>query len=149
MVDDAITGTRRAALTALLVTTLATVAVLTLTPTGSGRRWGSPVVELRWYATGLGSVATVIQLVGNLGLLVVPAAVLVLLQASLRSPARLAALALAAGTTIELLQWALPLGRVVSPLDAVLNASGAVAAGLLVAQALGAREAGTQKARSR
>jgi hypothetical protein len=32
-------------------------------------------------------------------------------------------------------QWLLPLGRVVSPLDAVLNATGAVAAGLVVAHA--------------
>jgi hypothetical protein len=44
-----------------------------------------------------------------------------------------AALAVAAGTGIELLQWALPLRRVVSPVDAALNAAGAVVAGLLVA----------------
>jgi hypothetical protein len=49
--------------------------------------------------------------------------------------AGLAGLALAVGTGIELLQWALPLGRVVSPLDAVLNATGAVAVGLLVTRA--------------
>ena len=30
---------------------------------------------------------------------------------------------------IELLQWALPLGRVVSPVDAVLNTLGALLAG--------------------
>jgi hypothetical protein len=47
-------------------------------------------------------------------------------------PGPLAAASLAAGAAIELLQWALPLGRVVSPLDALLNAVGAVAAGLLV-----------------
>ena len=46
----------------------------------------------------------------------------------------LAALATAVGTGIELVQWGLPLGRVVSPLDAVLNAAGATAAGLLAAQ---------------
>jgi hypothetical protein len=34
---------------------------------------------------------------------------------------------------IELLQWGLPLGRVVSPLDAVLNTVGALAAGGIVA----------------
>ena len=34
---------------------------------------------------------------------------------------------------IETAQWALPLGRVVSPLDAVLNATGAIAGGLLTA----------------
>ena len=44
----------------------------------------------------------------------------------------LAALAIGAAAGIELLQWLLPLGRVVSPLDAALNAGGAVAAGLLV-----------------
>jgi VanZ family protein len=44
-----------------------------------------------------------------------------------------ASLALASGTAIELLQRVLPLGRVVSPLDALLNATGAVVAGLLVA----------------
>ena len=44
------------------------------------------------------------------------------------------AAALATGSAIELLQWALPLGRVVSPVDAVLNTAGAVVAGLLVAR---------------
>jgi hypothetical protein len=43
----------------------------------------------------------------------------------------------AAGRGIELLQWALPLGRVVSPVDAALNATGAVVAGLLVSLATG------------
>jgi hypothetical protein len=43
-------------------------------------------------------------------------------------------LGLATGTGIELLQWLLPLGRVVSPLDAVLNATGAVLAGLATAR---------------
>jgi VanZ family protein len=51
--------------------------------------------------------------------------------------AALAALAVAVGTGIELLQWALPLGRVVSPVDAALNAAGAVIAGLLVALSRG------------
>ncbi|MBW0117977.1 VanZ family protein [Pseudonocardia abyssalis] len=40
-----------------------------------------------------------------------------------------------AGAAIELLQWLLPLGRVVSPVDALLNAAGAVLAGLLVVAA--------------
>jgi hypothetical protein len=118
------------ALTALLVAALGAVAALTLVPTGTGWSWGSPVDELRWYATGLGSGTTLVQLVGNLSLLVVPAALAVLLWPSAGRPARLAGLALAAGTTIEVVQWALPLGRVVSPLDAVLNAIGATAAGL-------------------
>ena len=37
----------------------------------------------------------------------------------------------------NLLQWALPLGRVVSPIDATLNATGALAGGLVVALATG------------
>ena len=44
---------------------------------------------------------------------------------------RLAAVGLATGALIETLQWMLPLGRVVSPVDALLNATGAVIAGLL------------------
>jgi len=43
------------------------------------------------------------------------------------------AVAVAVAGGIELLQWALPLGRVVSPVDAALNATGAVVAGLLTA----------------
>ncbi len=74
-----------------------------------------------------------LQLVGNL-LLLAPLAVLaVLRRPELGTPLRLAALGTAAGAGIELLQWALPLGRVVSPVDAVLNAVGAVAVGLVVA----------------
>ena len=116
----------------LLLAALA-VAWLTLTPAGgSGWAWGAPLTELRWYATGLDSETTVLQLVGNL-LLLAPLAVLAVLRfPRLGTPPRLAALAVGAGTGIELLQWALPLGRVVSPVDAVLNATGAVAAGLVV-----------------
>ncbi len=78
-----------------------------------------------------------LQLIGNL-LLLAPLGVLaVLRRPRLGTPPRLAALAVAAGTGIELLQWALPLGRVVSPVDAALNATGAVAAGLVVALAAG------------
>ncbi len=124
---------RRGLDAALLLAALA-VAWLTLTPAGgSGWAWGAPLTELRWYATGLDSETTVLQLVGNL-LLLVPLAVLaVLRRPRLGTPPRLAALAVAAGAGIELLQWALPLGRVVSPVDAALNATGAVVAGLLVA----------------
>jgi len=132
MDDEAHPAGRRAALTALLVASLVAVVAVTLAPRGSGWSWGSPAVELRWYVTGLGSAATRVQLLGNLGLLTLPAAGAVLRWPSLGRPAVLAGISLAAGTTIELLQWALPLGRVVSPLDAVLNAGGAVAAGLLV-----------------
>lgn len=116
----------------LLGAALLAVAALTLTPEGTGWAWGSPLAELRWYATGLDSPDTVRQLVGNLGLLVVPAALVVHLWPEVGRTDRLARLALAAGAGIEVLQWVLPLGRVVSPLDAALNALGAVAAGLLV-----------------
>ena len=129
------TTSARPALFVLLAGALAVVAALTLTPEGTGWAWGSPVTELRWYATGLDSAATLRQLVGNLGLLVVPAALAALLWPALGRPASLVPAALAAGLSIELLQAALSLGRVVSPLDAALNATGAIAAGLLVASA--------------
>jgi hypothetical protein len=126
----------RSALRAALAVSVAVVVALTLLPAGSGGwAWGSPSVELRWYATGLTSGATLLQLTGNLVLLVVPLALAVRLRPALGRFSRLAWLALATGTTIELLQWALPLGRVVSPLDALLNAAGATAAGLVVARA--------------
>lgn len=125
----------RPALHVLLAGAVVVVAALTLTPEGNGWAWGSPATELRWYATGLDSAATMLQLIGNLGLLVVPAALAVLLWPSLARPGRMVVAALAAGVGIEVLQGALSLGRVVSPLDAALNAAGAVAAGLLVASA--------------
>ena len=132
----------RPTLSVLLVAALAAVAAATLLPTGdTGWAWGSPATELRWYATGLDSEATLLQLVGNLGLLVVPAAVAVALWPALGRPLVLGVVALTAAGGIELLQWALPLGRVVSPLDAVLNATGALAAGLLVAVVRLGREA--------
>jgi hypothetical protein len=121
-------------LTAALAAALAVVPALTLLPQGTGWTWGSPVAELHWYATGLASTTTVLQLIGNLGLLTAPAVLAVLRRPGLGRPGPLAAAALATGTAIELLQWALPLGRVVSPLDALLNAAGAVLAGLLVAR---------------
>ena len=123
----------RRVLEVLLAAAIVMVAGLTLTPEGTGWAWGSPVSELHWYLTGLGSTSTMVQLMGNLGLLVVPAALAVLLWPGLARPARLVGVAVVAGTGIEVLQWALPLGRVVSPLDAALNAVGAVVVGLLVA----------------
>ncbi|MGY1631321.1 VanZ family protein [Geodermatophilus sp. SYSU D01186] len=122
---------RRTALDVALVAAALAVAVLTLTPAGgSGWAWGAPLTELRWYATGLDSEATLLQLLGNL-LLLGPLAVLaVLRRPGLGSAGRLAAAGLAVAGGIELLQWALPLGRVVSPVDAALNATGAVLAGL-------------------
>ena len=123
----------RATSTATLAASLAVVALLTLTPQGSGWAWGSPLVELRWYLTGLDSTATMLQLVGNLALLAVPAALTVLRWPRTARLPLLAGASLAMGTGIELLQRILPLGRVVSPVDAALNAVGAIAAGLLAA----------------
>jgi hypothetical protein len=124
----------RRLLAATLAAALGVVAALTLLPAGRGWSWGSPATELRWYLTGLDSTATTLQLAGNLGLLTAPAVLAVLLWPRLGRPGRLGAAALAAGIAIELLQWALPLGRVVSPLDALLNATGALAVSLLVAR---------------
>ena len=111
----------------------AVVVGLTLLPDGRGWSWGAPLSELHWYATGLDSTTTVLQLVGNL-LLLAPLAVLAVLRwPALRAPGRLVLAAGATAAAIELLQWLLPLGRVVSPVDAMLNATGAVLAGLAVA----------------
>ena len=128
-----VTPTRRV-LDAGLAAALAAVALLTLLPTGQGWAWGAPVSELQWYATGLGSGTAMVQLVGNFALLGPVAALAVLRWPSLAAPHRLAAASVAAGAAVELLQWTLPLGRVVSPLDALLNATGAVITGLAVAR---------------
>src|SRR3954454_14022383 len=125
----------RRLLTLGLLAASALVALLTLMPEGSGWAWGSPLLELRWYATGLGSEETDLQLVGNLLLLAPLSALAVLRWPALGRWTRLTSAGLATGTTIELLQRLLPLGRVVSPMDAVLNASGAVVAGLVTALA--------------
>ncbi|SOD98276.1 VanZ family protein [Blastococcus haudaquaticus] len=110
----------------------AVVVLVTLLPDGGGWTWGAPLAELHWYATGLDSTATMLQLVGNL-LLLAPAAVLAVLRwPALRAPGRLVLASGAAAGGIELLQWLLPLGRVVSPLDALLNTVGAVVAGGIV-----------------
>lgn len=123
----------RTALRLVLGAALALVALVTLLPSGSGSAYAPPLAELRWYVTGLDSTGPLVQLVGNLGLLAVPAAAAVALWPRLGRPELLVPLALLSGATIELLQWWLPVGRVVSPLDAVLNAAGAAVAGLLVA----------------
>jgi hypothetical protein len=125
-------ATTRTGAQLLLAAVLLVVAALTLAPVGTGWTWGAPGAELRWYATGLDSEATVLQLVGNLCLLAAPAGLVVHLWPAARRTTVLAALAIGAATGIELLQWAPPLGRVVSPLDAALNAGGAVLVGLLV-----------------
>jgi hypothetical protein len=130
----------RSVLTTGAAVALAAVAALTLLPAGSGGwEWGSPAVEVRWYLTGLDSRTTVLQLLGNLLLLTPLAAVAVLRWPALCRPALLVPAALAAGAAIEVLQWVLPLGRVVSPVDALLNAAGAVVVGLLVGGLSGAR----------
>ena len=110
----------------------AVVVLLTLLPAGGGWEWGAPLAELRWYATGLDSTTTMLQLVGNL-LLLAPLAVLAVLRwPAMGGPGRMLLASGATATGIELLQWLLPLGRVVSPLDALLNTTGAVVAGGLV-----------------
>ena len=57
---------RRDALVAGLGAALLAVAALTLRPSGVGWTWASPLAELRWYATGLESSTTLLQLLGNL-----------------------------------------------------------------------------------
>jgi hypothetical protein len=52
---------------------------------------------------------------------------------ALAAPRRLAGAAVAVAVGIEALQWALPLGRVVSPVDAALNTAGALLAGGMAA----------------
>ena len=132
--DRRLGGRERSLLPVLLVASLLGVAALTLSPVGTGRAWGAPLSEVLWYADASAEARR--QLLGNLLLLVPSAAAAVLLWPWLARRHCLWRTALAAGTTLELLQWTLPLGRVVSPVDAVLNATGALAAGLLVRQVL-------------
>jgi hypothetical protein len=132
--DDGSEALTRAVCTAGLLGSLLLVALATLTPEGTGWVWGSPLTELRWYATGLGSPATLLQLGGNLALLALPAAFAVRRWPALGRLPVLLGVALAAGTSIEAMQWALSIGRVVSPMDALLNATGAIVAGSLVAR---------------
>lgn len=120
-----------AAVAAAMALAALPVVVVTLSPAGTGWAWADPLTEVRWYLGGLDSPSVLLQLVGNL-LLLAPLAVLAVLRwPALRSPVALGAVALAAGAAVEVLQWLLPLGRVVSPVDALLNAAGAVAGGLL------------------
>ncbi|WP_369054434.1 VanZ family protein [Kineococcus terrestris] len=123
----------------LLVLALVGAAAVTLRPVGDGWSWGAPVAEVAWYLGGLGSPATLRQLVGNVLLLAPAAAGAVLLAPRLGTARLLVPLALGAASSIELLQRVLPLGRVVSPADAVLNAAGAVLAGLVVRRAVARR----------
>jgi hypothetical protein len=125
-------GTRALSAVGLLISLLL-AGLATLTPVGTGWRWGAPATELRWYLTGLDHPATLFQLVANLDLLAVPAACAVRLWPAVGRVSVLAPVGLAAGTAVEALQWLLSIGRVVSPLDALLNATGAVLAGWGVA----------------
>ncbi|NNH21976.1 VanZ family protein [Pseudokineococcus marinus] len=128
-------------------------AAVTLTPVGEGWAWGAPREELRWYLAGLDHPGTLVQLLGNLLLLAPLALAVHRLEGRVARPRVLVALALATAASIELLQLVLPLGRVVSPLDATLNATGAVLA-VVVAEALataarpGRRPARTARARA-
>jgi hypothetical protein len=116
-----------------LVWSLLLAGVASLTPQGTGWKWGDPLTELRWYATGLGSPTTMAELFGNLALLALPAAFAVRIWPGLGRLPLLVAGSLAAGASIETLQWLLAIGRVVSPLDALLNAGGAILATRLLA----------------
>src|SRR4051812_45796385 len=137
-------GANHRVLETALAASLAMVALLTLSPTGAGGwAWGDPATELHWYAGAGQSTAVATQLLGNLALLAPSAVLAVLRWPVLRRAARLVPAALAAGATIEALQWALPLGRVVSPLDAVLNGLGAGMVGLLVTGGLRLHRAGS------
>ena len=120
-------------LDAALAAAAALVALLTLLPQGGVTAWGAPVDELRWYAGALTSEATLLQLTGNLVLLAPLAVLAVLRWPALATPRRLAAGAVGVAVGIELLQGLLPLGRVVSPVDAALNTVGALLAGGAVA----------------
>ncbi|WP_298803719.1 VanZ family protein [uncultured Pseudokineococcus sp.] len=142
---------RRRAAVALVAAVL--TAAVTLTPVGEGWAWGAPGEELRWYLAGLDHPGTLVQLLGNLLLLVPLALTVHRLEEQVARPRVLVALAVATAASIEVLQLALPLGRVVSPLDAALNATGAVLA-VVVAEALataarpGRRPARTARARA-
>ncbi|WP_299952628.1 VanZ family protein [uncultured Modestobacter sp.] len=133
---------RSPALDVALVGSLLLVGLLTLSPTGAGGwAWGDPATELRWYAAG--SATAAVQLVGNLLLLTPTAALAVLRWPVLRRLLALVPAVAAAAASIEVLQLLLPLGRVVSPVDAMLNAAGALVAGCLVAGALALHSAGS------
>lgn len=115
---------------AVLAASLVGAGALTLTPVGQGWSWGAPADELRWYVAGLDHPGTLVQLVGNLVLLAPAAAAAVRLWPRLGRASALVAVCLGASALVEVLQLALSLGRVVSPLDALLNATGATTAGL-------------------
>lgn len=125
---------RRLLLKMLLALSLVVVALAVLTPHGHGWSWGSPLTELRWYATDLSSDQTRVQLLGNLVLLAPTTVLATALWPPVAAPERLVTWGVGAGTAIETLQRLLPIGRVVSPVDALLNATGVVISGHLAAR---------------
>lgn len=129
---------------ALVVTALCAATVV-FTARGTGWTWGDPSSELLWYATGLADPQTAAQLLGNLALLAPTATCAVLLWPRLVTDRLLVRYGLAAGTGIETAQWLLPLGRVVSPVDAALNATGFVLAGRAVSALARRRPARAQQ----
>ena len=117
---------------AIMVVSCLLVAAVTLTPVGNGWAWADPLDELRWYLADPTAPSVLTQWAGNVLLLVVPAGCAVHIWPQLGRPGTATALAVTSASAIELAQWLLPLGRVVSPLDAALNAAGAVAAAMAV-----------------
>src|SRR4051794_41924057 len=83
-----------------MATSLVAVALITLTPQGSGWAWGSPLDEARWYLTGLDSTATIEQLAGNLLLVIVSSGLTSAHWPALNHPSALASVTLAAYSTI-------------------------------------------------
>lgn len=130
-VASAVRGPERLLTAVALLLSLGAVASLTLSSAGTGWAWGAPLQELQWYAALSGQART--QLVGNVLLLTPAAAAATLLWPQLAARPYLPGWTIAAGVTIEVLQWLLPIGRVVSPVDALLNAAGAAAAAFATA----------------
>ena len=118
-----------------LVLSLTAVVLLTLTPTGRGWVWADPIEELLWYLSDPWAWTTFMQWAGNLTLLAAPIAFAVIGWPGLGRSAALVAASVTSAASVEILQRLLPLGRVVSPLDALLNAAGAFVAGLVAARA--------------
>ena len=121
---------------AVLLSCLAVIALITLLPRGTGWAWADPKTEIGWYLRDPWGPTAFIQWFGNLVLLTVPVGL-----ATAWWPNRAGLVLGAAATTavaIETLQGLLPLGRVVSTVDAGLNVLGAVlmVAGVLTICAL-------------
>ena len=129
---DTRSPTARAGTLLALVVSCVLVAAVTLTPAGNGWAWADPLEELRWYLADPLEPSVLAQWAGNLLLLVVPAVCAVRLRPYLGRLGTATAVAVSSASAIELAQWLVPLGRVVSPVDAALNAAGAIAAATVV-----------------